>query len=92
MFTTRVPVVAPSAIVMLPRSVTTVVTPCEALLNVAVKVTLASSSVTLLVLRLTVVVVLGLYLGIFTPTESAAVGSALTLAMGMARGDLRQIA
>ena len=41
------------------------------------------------IVAITVVVVLGLYLGIFTPTESAAVGSALTLAMGVARGDLK---
>jgi tripartite ATP-independent transporter DctM subunit len=41
------------------------------------------------IVAITVVVVLGLYLGIFTPTESAAVGSALTLVMGVARGDLR---
>ena len=53
--TTSVPVVSPSAIVMLPRSVTTVVAPCEALFSVAVKVTLAASSFTSLVLRLTVV-------------------------------------
>jgi C4-dicarboxylate transporter, DctM subunit len=41
------------------------------------------------IVAITVIVVFGLYLGIFTPTESAAVGSALTLAMGLVRGDLR---
>jgi len=42
------------------------------------------------IVAITLVVVFGLYLGIFTPTESAAVGSALTLLMGVARGDLRR--
>ncbi len=41
------------------------------------------------IVAITVIVVLGLYLGIFTPTESAAVGSALTLLMGVLRGDLK---
>jgi tripartite ATP-independent transporter DctM subunit len=38
---------------------------------------------------ITVVVVAGLFAGIFTPTESAAVGCILTLALGMLRGDIR---
>ena len=37
---------------------------------------------------ITMVVVVGLFLGIFTPTESAAVGCILTLALGAARGDI----
>jgi tripartite ATP-independent transporter DctM subunit len=37
---------------------------------------------------ITLIVVAGLFGGIFTPTESAAVGCVLTLALGVARGDL----
>ncbi len=41
------------------------------------------------VLLIAVVVVGGIYGGVFTPTESAAVGCIATLAVGMARGTLR---
>ena len=41
------------------------------------------------VLLIAVVVVGGIYGGIFTPTESAAIGCIATLAVGMARGTLR---
>ena len=51
---TKVPWVWPSAIVITPWSVVTVVIPCEALLKVAVKVTLVPST-TLAVDKLTVV-------------------------------------
>jgi len=37
---------------------------------------------------ITLVVVAGLFAGIFTPTESAAVGCILTLGVGVARGDM----